>query len=146
MRLAEAATPGDLSAARAQTGFSLAWHIVVACLGVGLPLLTLTAEWLGIFFIPFVLGAVLTPFQLVVGDWAARFVALILWAWGVAQYPVMLVPDVTVADAASHGSVLTACLVSPAVGAVFLVPSLWWLYSLFQSEGPSGKDSRPANK
>ncbi|WP_420705464.1 cytochrome ubiquinol oxidase subunit I [Streptomyces sp. NRRL F-5126] len=41
-------TPGDLSAARAQMGFSLAWHIVVACLGVGLPLLTLAAEWYGI--------------------------------------------------------------------------------------------------
>ncbi|WP_258053066.1 cytochrome ubiquinol oxidase subunit I [Streptomyces sp. Ru73] len=45
--LAGAATPGDLSAARAQMGFSLAWHIVVACLGVGLPLLTLLAEWRG---------------------------------------------------------------------------------------------------
>ncbi|MHC3475362.1 cytochrome ubiquinol oxidase subunit I [Streptomyces sp. 7R007] len=42
------ASPGDLSAARAQMGFSLAWHIVVACLGVGLPLLTLTTEWIGI--------------------------------------------------------------------------------------------------
>lgn len=39
---------GDLAAARAQMGFSLAWHIVVACLGVGLPLLTLAAEWYGI--------------------------------------------------------------------------------------------------
>ncbi|MGW4348271.1 cytochrome ubiquinol oxidase subunit I [Streptomyces sp. NPDC004690] len=45
---AGAATPGDLSAARAQMGFSLAWHIIVACLGVGLPALTLLAEWLGI--------------------------------------------------------------------------------------------------
>lgn len=46
--LAGPATPGDLAAARAQMGFSLAWHIVVACLGVGMPLLTLTAEWLGV--------------------------------------------------------------------------------------------------
>ncbi|MFG3033750.1 cytochrome ubiquinol oxidase subunit I [Streptomyces sp. NPDC048253] len=46
--LAGAATEGDLSAARAQMGFSLAWHIIVACLGVGLPALTLLAEWLGI--------------------------------------------------------------------------------------------------
>ncbi|MGP4003243.1 cytochrome ubiquinol oxidase subunit I [Streptomyces sp. 8N706] len=45
--LADASTEGDLSAARAQMGFSLAWHIVVACLGVGLPLLTLIAEWRG---------------------------------------------------------------------------------------------------
>ncbi|GAB2988282.1 cytochrome ubiquinol oxidase subunit I [Amycolatopsis acidiphila] len=40
--------PGDLAAARAQMGFSLAWHIVLACLGVGLPLLTVLAEWRGI--------------------------------------------------------------------------------------------------
>ncbi|MGV9250430.1 cytochrome ubiquinol oxidase subunit I [Streptomyces sp. NPDC003697] len=46
--LARAATEGDLSAARAQMGFSLAWHIIVACLGVGLPALTLLTEWLGI--------------------------------------------------------------------------------------------------
>jgi cytochrome d ubiquinol oxidase subunit I len=39
---------GDLAAARAQMGFSLAWHIVLACLGVGLPLLTVLAEWRGI--------------------------------------------------------------------------------------------------
>jgi cytochrome d ubiquinol oxidase subunit I len=32
--------PDDLAAARAQMGFSLAWHVVLACLGVGLPLLT----------------------------------------------------------------------------------------------------------
>ncbi|GAA3027319.1 cytochrome ubiquinol oxidase subunit I [Streptomyces glomeratus] len=41
------ASPGDLDAARAQMGFSLAWHIVLACLGVGLPLLTLIMEWWG---------------------------------------------------------------------------------------------------
>ncbi len=40
-------TQGNLDAARAQMGFSLAWHIVLACLGVGLPLLTMIAEWRG---------------------------------------------------------------------------------------------------
>lgn len=48
MVIAGAASEGDLSAARAQMGFSLAWHIIVACLGVGLPALTLLTEWLGI--------------------------------------------------------------------------------------------------
>ncbi|MEU0068875.1 cytochrome ubiquinol oxidase subunit I [Streptomyces sp. NPDC006332] len=45
---ADTVSEGDLAAARAQMGFSLAWHIVVACLGVGLPALTLIAEWYGI--------------------------------------------------------------------------------------------------
>ncbi|MGH3670177.1 MAG: cytochrome ubiquinol oxidase subunit I [Pseudonocardiaceae bacterium] len=34
-------------AARTQMGFSLGWHIVVACLGVGMPGLVLFAEWRG---------------------------------------------------------------------------------------------------
>ncbi|MGH3672727.1 MAG: cytochrome ubiquinol oxidase subunit I, partial [Pseudonocardiaceae bacterium] len=35
-------------AARTQMGFSLGWHIVVACLGVGMPGLVLFAEWRGL--------------------------------------------------------------------------------------------------
>src|SRR5262249_46198124 len=45
--LAHAATPGDFVAARAQMALSLAWHIVIACFGVGMPALTLIAEWRG---------------------------------------------------------------------------------------------------
>ena len=46
MLLASAAE--NLGAARAQMGLSLGWHIVFACLGVGLPGLLLLAEWRGI--------------------------------------------------------------------------------------------------
>jgi cytochrome d ubiquinol oxidase subunit I len=38
----------DPVAARSQMGLSLAWHIVLACFGVGLPGLVLFAEWRGI--------------------------------------------------------------------------------------------------
>src|SRR4051794_41912510 len=44
----DAATPLDLMAAREQMALSLGWHIVLACFGVGLPALTLFAEWRGI--------------------------------------------------------------------------------------------------
>ncbi|TMR13434.1 cytochrome ubiquinol oxidase subunit I [Nonomuraea turkmeniaca] len=37
----------DLGAARMQMALSLGWHIVVACLGVGMPAITLLAEWRG---------------------------------------------------------------------------------------------------
>src|SRR4051795_7863857 len=47
MLLAAAATPVDLVAARDQMALSLGWHIVVACLGVGMPAITLVAEWRG---------------------------------------------------------------------------------------------------
>jgi cytochrome bd ubiquinol oxidase subunit I len=44
---ATAATPADLWAARSQMAFSLGWHVIVACLGVGFPALVLIAEWRG---------------------------------------------------------------------------------------------------
>src|SRR5256885_8633727 len=46
--LAHAATPGDFAAARTQMALSLAWHIDFACFGVGMPALTLHAEWRGL--------------------------------------------------------------------------------------------------
>ncbi|MEU9889381.1 cytochrome ubiquinol oxidase subunit I [Sphaerisporangium sp. NPDC051011] len=39
------ASPQDLLAARTQMALSLGWHIVLACLGVGMPALILLAEW-----------------------------------------------------------------------------------------------------
>ncbi|MGW4799959.1 cytochrome ubiquinol oxidase subunit I, partial [Nonomuraea sp. NPDC004297] len=42
-----AAAPADLAAARTQMALSLGWHIIVACLGVGMPAITLIAEWRG---------------------------------------------------------------------------------------------------
>ncbi|HSY14836.1 MAG TPA: cytochrome ubiquinol oxidase subunit I [Jatrophihabitantaceae bacterium] len=34
--------------ARSQMGFSLGWHIILACLGVGMPLMVLFVEWRGL--------------------------------------------------------------------------------------------------
>ncbi|MBP0457292.1 cytochrome d ubiquinol oxidase subunit II [Streptomyces montanisoli] len=72
---------------------------------------------------------------------AALAVAAILWSWGGAQYPNMLVPSTTVGDAASTDAVLAACLISLAVGFLLLVPSLWLLYATFQREQPAPADA-----
>ncbi len=45
---AVAATPADLAAARIQMAVSLGWHIIVACFGVGMPAITVFAEWRGL--------------------------------------------------------------------------------------------------
>jgi cytochrome d ubiquinol oxidase subunit I len=37
----------DLAAARMQMALSLGWHIIIACFGVGMPAITLLAEWRG---------------------------------------------------------------------------------------------------
>jgi cytochrome d ubiquinol oxidase subunit II len=65
---------------------------------------------------------------------AALAVTALLWSWGLAQYPVMLEPSTTVAASAAQPSVLAPTLIALAVGAALLLPSLWWLYSLFQRE------------
>ncbi|TQJ91275.1 cytochrome d ubiquinol oxidase subunit II [Streptomyces sp. SLBN-31] len=68
---------------------------------------------------------------------AALAVGAILWAWGAAQYPYLLVSSTTVAQARSQDSVLVACLAATAVGSLLLVPSLWWLYATFQRPSPA---------
>jgi len=67
---------------------------------------------------------------------AALAVAAILWAWGVAQYPDMLVPGTTVAETASNDTVLTASLTVLGLGSLLLIPSLWLLYATFQRKPP----------
>jgi cytochrome bd ubiquinol oxidase subunit II len=63
---------------------------------------------------------------------AALAVAAVLWGWALAQYPLLLPPDVTVGRAAAEPSVLRATLASVVVGGALLVPSLVYLFALFQ--------------
>jgi len=60
-------------------------------------------------------------------------VALVLWGWGVAQFPYLVPPDLTFTAAAAPAAVLRAVLGALAVGAVILVPSLWILFRVFKS-------------
>lgn len=46
--LTSSATAWNLVAARDQMALSLGWHIILACFGVGMPMLVLFAEWRGI--------------------------------------------------------------------------------------------------
>jgi cytochrome bd ubiquinol oxidase subunit II len=72
---------------------------------------------------------------------AAVAVTAVIWGWAVAAYPYVLRPQLTITAAAAAHSVLVAVLVTMAVGAVLLVPSLTWLYFLFQrAERPAGQE------
>ncbi|GGS39095.1 cytochrome d ubiquinol oxidase subunit II [Actinokineospora fastidiosa] len=77
------------------------------------------------------LGLLVARRYLLVRLTAAIAVTAVLWAWGVAQYPVML-PGLTVDGAAASPSVLTPVLWVLGIGSVLLVPSLVYLYSVFQ--------------
>jgi cytochrome d ubiquinol oxidase subunit II len=65
---------------------------------------------------------------------AALAVVAIIWGWAAAQYPYLLVPYLTIAQAASSPAVMWAVLASLAVGSLLLVPSLTLLFVLFQRE------------
>jgi cytochrome d ubiquinol oxidase subunit II len=71
---------------------------------------------------------------------AAGQVTLILLGWSFAQYPYLIVPDVTIAMAAADRATLRLLLFALAVGAVVLFPSFGYLFYVFrgarQSPGP----------
>jgi cytochrome d ubiquinol oxidase subunit II len=69
---------------------------------------------------------------------AAAQVALILWGWGVAQYPYMLPPGLTIAGAAAPEITLKLTLVALALGAIVVVPSLYYLFRIFKSRREGG--------
>ncbi|MGZ3667306.1 MAG: cytochrome d ubiquinol oxidase subunit II [Ktedonobacterales bacterium] len=60
---------------------------------------------------------------------AAETVCILL-AWGVAQWPYLIVPDVTVDSAASPASVLGPMLIVSLLGLAVLLPSLWYLFTV----------------
>jgi cytochrome d ubiquinol oxidase subunit II len=59
-------------------------------------------------------------------------VALILWGWGLAQYPFLLAPDLTFTQAAAPPVVLKTVLALVAAGMALVVPSLAYLFHVFK--------------
>lgn len=64
---------------------------------------------------------------------AAAQVALILWGWGLSQYPYLLPPDLTIADAAAPRVTLELALIALIAGAIVLFPSLFYLFKVFKA-------------
>jgi cytochrome d ubiquinol oxidase subunit II len=65
-------------------------------------------------------------------------VVLILWGWALAQAPYLVVPDLTITNAAAPPTVLATLLIVLGAGAVILVPALGYLYTVFK-----GRSSYP---
>ncbi|GAA4617837.1 cytochrome d ubiquinol oxidase subunit II [Saccharopolyspora hordei] len=95
--------------------------------GPGLPLVLLSA-------VAGLASAALLLRRSCLAAWGSAAVAVIAlpWGWAVAQYPLVLLPDTTIESAAAQPTVLHAVLVTTLIGAVLLVPSLMWMYALFQ--------------
>ena len=69
----------------------------------------------------------------------ARFAAVaavgaVMAGWGLAQYPWILVDNVTIADGAGHPATLTALLIAAAIATVLVVPALILLFRLVDTD------------
>jgi cytochrome d ubiquinol oxidase subunit II len=73
---------------------------------------------------------------------AALAVAAVVWGWGAAQYPYLLAGRLTITAAAATRSVLLATTIALLAGAVLLIPSLAWLYVIFQRK-PASDSAAP---
>jgi cytochrome d ubiquinol oxidase subunit II len=65
---------------------------------------------------------------------AVAAVASVLFGWGVAQWPYLIVPDVTVTAAAAPDATLRVVVVGFTIGGAVLAPSLFLLFRIFKSE------------
>jgi len=63
---------------------------------------------------------------------AALAVVAVIWGWGAGQFPYLLEHSLTVEQAAADRATLQAVLISVSLGTVLIVPSLAWLFLLFQ--------------
>jgi cytochrome d ubiquinol oxidase subunit II len=61
-------------------------------------------------------------------------VASVVIGWGAAQYPWLLVDEITIADAAGAPATLRALLLVAALAGVIVVPPLVYLFRLTQTE------------
>jgi cytochrome d ubiquinol oxidase subunit II len=76
--------------------------------------------------------------------WSRRFylariaavaqVTFILLGWGLAQFPHLVTPDVTLQNAAAPESTLKLLLLALGAGAVVLLPSLFYLFQIFKRQ------------
>ncbi|HXF73374.1 MAG TPA: cytochrome d ubiquinol oxidase subunit II [Actinomycetota bacterium] len=69
---------------------------------------------------------------------AAVAVGAVLWGWGAAQWPYLIVPDVTVGQAAAPARALRLVTVGYGIGALVLLPSLWLLFRVFKGARAAG--------
>ena len=64
-------------------------------------------------------------------------VAMVLGGWALAQYPYLVVPDLTLENTAASDAMLRASLIIYAAGAVILMPSLALLFAMFKGRNPA---------
>jgi cytochrome d ubiquinol oxidase subunit II len=62
---------------------------------------------------------------------AAAQVTLILWGWGAASFPHLVVPDLTIQNTAAPAATLRLILMALVAGSLLLFPSFYYLFKIF---------------
>jgi cytochrome d ubiquinol oxidase subunit II len=60
-------------------------------------------------------------------------VSLIFWGWPLAQYPLLMPPELTIARAAAPDATLRLVILVLGIGGIVLLPSLWYLFQIFKT-------------
>ncbi len=125
-----------------------AWLGVLAVAGLILVASDAPDLWKGFRFRawPLVGASVLTGLFSLGALWTRHFTAAavgapltvtgLVWGWGVAQFPAIVPPAITVETAKSPNGVLWAMIGVVLVGAILLLPSLGYLLYLFKGKRP----------
>ncbi len=84
---------------------------------------------------PLLLGwTALSAITATVALWSRRFYGARILGWGLAQFPHLVTPDVTLQNAAAPESTLKLLLLALGAGAVVLLPSLIYLFQIFKGQ------------
>lgn len=100
----------------------------------------LAGTWSWLFFAAACAAAIVSTVLLVTRRYrlgrivAGAEVTAVVAGWGVAQAPFLVAPDVTIENAAAPAITLRLIVIILAVGALTLLPSLYWLYRVFKRE------------
>ena len=70
---------------------------------------------------------------------AALAVTAVLWGWALAQWPYIIYPDLTFAQAAAPSATLAFVLLTAIPGLLLLIPSLIFLFAVFKAPLTSDK-------
>ena len=70
-------------------------------------------------------------------------VSLVLWGWAWSQYPYVVPPDLTIASAAAPPATLQLVIAALVLGALVLVPSLFYLFRVFKGGDRPSAVSHP---
>ncbi|MDO8526113.1 MAG: cytochrome d ubiquinol oxidase subunit II [Deltaproteobacteria bacterium] len=99
----------------------------------------------------FVLLSILAGIASLLALWKKHFTAAVLFSplaviavtlgWAVAQYPVLIPPAITLANAKSPDTVLKAMFFGLVFGSILLLPSLGFLFYLFKGKRPPSKET-----